>query len=218
MKRFFLLILFSVAVVASRADEFQVLRVNTSSGILIDGKICKKGDSFSDASRVVWKREYQTIEAVNLKTYDIVTFAVLENDKKTGRIIDYDLNKNNQGKDSYYVKIHHLSTRAGISTLSDLSEYLDGTFYLLDTIYVESPIPLNNTRYYYITYQYKGETVKKRLKSEDNTIVIERSSFDFPEDSCVEITAKVYFCSELEEEDYLLTESMVIKTLPLHMK
>ena len=217
MKRMFLFILFSVAFVTSHADKFQVLRVNTSSDILIDGKICTKGDIFSDASRVAWKRKYQAIEAVNLKTYDIVTFAVLENDKKTGRIKDYDVNKENQGKDSYYVKTHHLSTRAGISTLSDLSKYLQGTFYLMDTIYIESPVPLINTRYYYITYQQKGETVKKRLQSDENTVIIDRSLFGFAEKSCKELTVKMYFCSEIED-DNLLTESMVIKILPLQMK
>lgn len=226
MKSFFLFIMFSIVVcmnccnnvdTTTHTDKFVVLRVNTSD-ILIDGKICKKGDTLSDASKVVWKLENQTIKAVNLRTYDIVTFAVLKNDKKTGRIKDYDLNKKNPEKGNYYIKKQHLSTRAGLSTLSDLSEYLQGTFYLMDTIYVESPIPLKTTRYYYITYLQNGENVKKKLHSEGNTIVIERSLFGLADNSCAEVTAKVYFCSEIEDEDHALTDSMIIKVLPTHIK
>lgn len=217
MKKIFSILVLISTSTAIYADDFRVEGINTASGITIDNKKCQKEMRFSSASTIKWTKENQAIKAVNQKTNEVTIFAWLGGNKKIGRASDYILQNKNQKKANSYVMTNRLSTRAGFCSLEELSEYLNATFYMLDTLSFDSPISLKNARYYYLTYQQKGKTIKKTLPSEGETIIIERSLFDCKKKSLESIEAKVYLHSD-KEEDYMLTDSMKIIILPQHIK
>lgn len=115
------------------ADNYKILLMNTKT-IKIGTRVYKKGDMFSDDSVIFWEKDKQALKAQNLTTKEIRLFAEPEFKAKDCKTI----------KD-YYIKNNRLSARAGGLTLSDMAEGLTGTFYLLDTIFIESPMPVDST-------------------------------------------------------------------------
>ena len=217
MKRVISILIFLVTSAIIYADDFRVVELNSSSDIMIDDKKCHKEMRFSSTSTIRWAKEEQVIKTINQQTNEITFFACLGGKKKTGKVTDYILRYKNNRSTKSYVMTNRLSTRAGFTSLEELSEYLNGTFYMLDTLSFDSPVPLKNTRYYYLTYQQKGNTIRNRLPSEGKTVIIERSLFDCKKQTQKTFEAKIYLHSE-QEEDYMLTDSIKIIVLPQQIK
>lgn len=187
------------------ADNYKILLMNTKT-IKIGTCVYKKGDTFSDDSVIFWEKDKQAIKAQNLTTKEIRLFAELEFKAKGCKTI----------KD-YYVKNNHLSSRDPILTLSDMAERLKGTFYLLDTIYIESPMPVDSNRYFYISYNYAGKPKKKVLKIKEDNLIIDRSLFPRAKDlSDIKLSMLYYY--KLIDDDYHLTDSMKVVLIPERIK
>lgn len=188
------------------ADDYKILQMNTST-IQIGSRICKTGDTFSDDSTIVWTRQKQALKAQNVQSKEIHLFVEPEFHAKNYKTV----------KD-YYLKTNHLSTRATGLSLEELTEYLNSkTFYLLDTTRIESPIPLDSTRNYYLVYDSCEKGEKHQLKSESNSFLILRSQL-LSCDSSKERVVSILFTCKGVDEDYLLTDSMKIVILPLFLK
>ena len=189
------------------ADDYKILQMNSPS-VKIGNREYKKGDVFSDDSTIIWAKEKQAIKAQNLQTKEIHLFA--EPDFRT---------QNCKSVKEYYIKKNHLSARATGLSLGELSEQLNDTFYLLDTIRIESPIPLDSTRNYYARYKQNDQTTEKALPTIDNFFLIIRSDF-YQADSLSDeaINVKLFFRSQQVADDYLLTDSMKVVILPLEIE
>lgn len=205
--RKFIPVLLAWGLVASMlADNYKILQMNTPS-VNIGSKICKKGDVFSSDDSIVWSQEEQAFKAQNLQTKEICLFSEPAFKVKGSKTIS-----------EYYLKTNHLSVRATGLSLSELSEYLEKhTFYMLDTIRIESPVPLDSTRNYYIQYDSCEKEEKHNLQSEGNSFIILRSQL-LSCDSSKERIVSVYFTCKGIEEDYLITDAMKIVVLPLLLK
>lgn len=203
-----LLSLFTLSVVLTLfADNYKIIQMNTPS-VKIGSREYRKGDVFSDDSIIIWSKEKQAIKAQNLQTKEIHLFT--EPDFRTKKI--------NTIKE-YYIKKNHLSARATGLSLGDLSEQLNDTFYLLDTIRIESPIPLDSTRNYYIRYSQSNQLFEKTLPTIENYFLIVRSVFNTTDSlSDNELNAELFFRSQQVADDYLLTDSMKIVFLSLDIE
>lgn len=190
------------------ADNYEILCLNVPT-IKINGKLCKKGDVFSDKSVIAWdKGKKQAIKARNTKTMEIVRFTAPEfNKKKATTVKDY-------LKEFFKLEDEELSTR-NIDFLESLSCIFDDTFYLVDSIGIESPIPLDGTNTYNISYIKDHERVTKNLPTKDDHFYIVRSLFE-PCDSTEEVVVSISLKVENIEE-YVLTDSMRISILPMYL-
>lgn len=187
------------------ADNYKILQMNTES-VRIGNRKHKKGDVFSEDSTIYWSKDKQAIKAQNMKTKEIRLFTEPEFRKAECKTI----------KD-YYLKTNKLSSRASGLSLSELAELLNDTFYLLDSIRIESPIPLDSTRTYYIQRTVNGEKIRKTLPSDSCSFYIVRSLFDCHE-KADEIPVSVFFSSKVVDGDYHLTDSMKIVLLPVDLE
>ena len=208
MKKMIPVLLVMSFVTTMFADDYKILMMNTKT-IRIGTRIYKKGDTFSGDSVIFWEKDKQALKAQNLTTKEIRLFAEPE-----FRAIGCKTIK------EYYVKNNHLSTRSNVLTLEDMKEELAGieTFYLLDTIYIKSPMPIDSTRYFYVSYDNEGKSEKKVLKMKDDIlIVINRSIFPV-NDTISEMSMSMFYYKKGIEDDYLLSDSMRIMLIPRRIK
>lgn len=205
MKKVIPVLLVMSFVTTMLADNYKILLMNTKT-IKIGACVYKKGDTFSDDSVIFWEKDKQAMKAQNLTTKEIRLFAEPEFKAKGCKTI----------KD-YYVKNNHLSSRDARLTLSDMAEGLKGTFYLLDTVYIESPMPVDSTRYFYISYDYAGKSEKKVLKKKEDRLIIDRSLFPRAKDLSEIKLSMLYYYKGIDE-DYLLSDSMMIVLIPDKIK
>lgn len=198
--------LLSLAFVATLfADNYKIIQMNTSS-ITIGNREYKKGDIFSDDSIIVWTNDKQAIKAQNIKTKKIHLFTKLAFKKQNTKTVK-----------EYYIKTNRLSARATGLSLRELSEQLNDTFYLLDTIRIESPIPMDSTRNYYIHYQHNSVEKEKILQIENDDFIICRDIFENC-DSIKEQNVKIIFRDKNVREDYIVTDSMHIIYVPISIE
>lgn len=205
MKKLIPVLLVMGFVTTMLADNYKILLMNTKT-IKIGTRVYKKGDTFSDDSIIFWEKDKQALKAQNLTTKEIRLFAEPEFKAKNCKTI----------KD-YYVKNNHLSARDAALTLSDMAERLKGTFYLFDTIYIESPMPVDSNRYFYISYDYAGKPEKKVLKMKEDCLIIDRSLFPRGKDFTEIIMSMLYYYKGIDE-DYLLSDSMKVALIPERIK
>ena len=182
------------------ADNYKILQMNTKT-IKIGDHICKIGDVFSDDSIIHWINNKQALKAQNMVTKEIQLFVGQAFQKKQSKSI----------KD-YYIKNNRLSARA--FGLSEMEEMLSSeTFYLLDTIKMESPVPVDSTRYFYISSQDGEKDARIVLPMQNEELIIARSMFPQTEKSQEIRVSMSYTCKGIDE-DYLLTDSMRIVIIP----
>ncbi len=196
--------LFALLYVATiYAEDYKILQMNTPS-VKIGSRECVKGDVFSDDSIIVWAKEKQAIKAQNLATKKIQLFTEPSFRAHSSTTIK-----------EYFFKKNHMSSR-GCLSLSELSEQLNNTFYLFDTIRIESPIPIDSTKCYYMHYHHNNHLIEKVLPSTGDEFLIVRSDLEIGDSTIYnDITIQLYFRSDQVEDDYLLTDSMKITLIPL---
>ena len=184
------------------ADDYEIIRM-TMPKVKIDGKVCRKGDTFSEQSVIVWEKgKEQVIKAKNTRTKEIVRFYSTEFQRKHAASV----------KD-YFVHNKRMSTRSIGVNLDDLAEKLEDTqFYLVDTICIESPVPLDKVSYV-ASYSVGKLKVTKTLPTADNSFLILRSMFE-PYDTVGNIKLRISLCSKDLSEEYMLTDKMRIRILP----
>lgn len=184
----------------ANADNYKILQMNTSS-VKIGNKICGKNDVFSDRDIIYWSKETQAFKAQNTSSKQIRLFAAPDFKRHKSKTIN-----------EYILRTTRLSTRGGMS-LSELEEYLTDEFFMLDSIMIETTERTDSARYFMISYEDEGKTVKKRTEGEDGWLIIDRSIL--PDNKAAELKLSVSYVNEKINEEYKLTDSMKITLLPL---
>ncbi|MCB8994623.1 MAG: hypothetical protein H6538_03335 [Bacteroidales bacterium] len=65
-----------------------------------------------------------------------------------------------------------------ILSVNDLKNYFEGSFVILDEIKIKLDpqiFPMNEKKYFYIRYNYKNETINKKLGFSNDTLIISRN-------------------------------------------
>lgn len=184
------------------ADDYEIIRM-TMPEVKIDGKVCRRCDTFSDKSVIAWEKgKEQVIKARNTRTMEIVRFYSTEFQRRHAASV----------KD-YFVQNKRMSTRSIGVNLDDLAEKLEDTrFYLVDTICIESPVPLDKVSYV-ARYSVGKLRVTKTLPTAGNSFLIVRSMFE-PYDTVGNIKLRISLCRKDLSEEYVLTDKMRIRILP----
>lgn len=202
MKRLLQLAVVLCSVSLLYADDYEIIRM-TMPKVKIDGKVCRKGDTFSDKSVIAWEKgKEQIIKARNTRTMEIVRFYSTEFQRIHAASV----------KD-YFVQNKRMSTRSIGVNLDDLAEKLEDTrFYLVDTIGIESPVPLDKVSYV-ASYSVGKLKVTKTLPTAGNSFLIVRTMFE-PYDTVGNIKLRISLCRKDLSEEYMLTDKMRIRILP----
>ena len=155
-----------VSTLLTKADNYKILATN-SPQILVDGKQAKVGMTFSDQSKIVWKKEKQAMRVVNLQT------------RKQAMMVAYSLQKNSQTAYEILTTNKHLSTHDGRDTFfARLRRLFAPSYVLMDAILIPTDIVFSDSCYLYASYDYGDAQVSKRLKVVDGNIVIDRTLFN----------------------------------------
>jgi len=201
MKRFFLtalLVCLLVNIVMAQGN-LKITWLN-SEPVIIGGKSCRAGDSFFSADTVQWITPDQIA-----KVYD-------ENKGKL-KVISASLMEKSGNKSiwDYLVSTNRLSTRAGklLNTI-DITEYFNRNIGVLVRLSVESYLPVDENRFYYVNYIHDGESIDKKLPVDGNSIVIDHSIFtiDGERKDTFNVLLKLYYYDASKKQSLLLTDSL----------
>lgn len=190
----------------SAQESYKILFLNTPY-IHIGGKDCKVGDSFDGNAPIHWDNEKQAMKVLCVDTQR-QSIVVAKHFKKEG----------SKSLSAYLVQNKHLSTRGGVRlSLIELKRNLSDTFYLIDSISVSTTMPTDEKHFFYVAYNYKGETINKRVTCSEGTFVLDRSLFyiDNKPIDPFEATLSVFYLDEQKNECLLLTTEMYIVPITL---
>ena len=203
MKKQFFAIIALCLITSAWADNYMILQMNTKT-VKIGNRVCKKGDVFSDSSHIDWSDSMQALKTQNLQTKKIKLFVADDFQKKHSKsIIDY------------YIKNKRQSSR--ITGLEKMKKTLSNTFYLLDTINIETDIRVDSICYFYVAFQEEGNEVHKALPKDGNYLILDRIMFQNANKYSEMKLTMFYSCKGLEK-DYQVTDSMRIVFIPKKIK
>lgn len=201
-KVIFLIVAFAISAVL-KAERYKIIAMNTPS-VEIGEKEFVKGDTISDIHDINWKAPREAIKVLNLATRK-QELVVSEN---------YTRYKSNSLGD-YLSKTKHLSTRNGkMGNVVEIGAHLSDTFYLDDSITIETDMPTDKLRYFFISYDYGGEEINKRIPCADGDFTVSDDIFmiDGKAIRPFETTLSVYYADEEKGTVTLVSDKMHIVT------
>jgi hypothetical protein len=138
----------------SAQDSLKIMFLNPEP-VKIGGKDYRKGDSFLSSEKP------ELLPNQVLKVFDATT--------NKPRIFTKELlvKSGNKTVWEYLTDSKRLSTR----------DPFNRTFGLFERIALKGELPTDNTHYYYVSYEYQGEQINKRLPTDSTNIVLDRSIF-----------------------------------------
>lgn len=194
-----------VSVLAASADDFKILYL-TSSDITIGGRTYKVGDTFAGNAAINWTAPRQAMKVLNTVTKK-QSLVVAE---KYAGCKSADMN-------SYFVQSKQLSTRQGelINTM-ELGIVLGDTHYMLDSISVRTSLPADADHFFFASYDYKGETINKKLTCRDGELIFDRNlySIDGKAIEPFDLVLSVWYMDRTAGNRTLVTDKMTI--LPIN--
>lgn len=140
---------------------YRILFLNTPT-ITINGKLLRKGDTFRGSDIIKWENEKQAMKVLNINT------------KQQSIIVSQQYTKSKaKSFEEYFVHAQNMSVRnAGTGTPIELKALLDNTFYLLDTLMIETMFKTDEHHYFFISYDYNGEQINKRIHCDNGSFSI----------------------------------------------
>ena len=190
-------LLLSLLQVTTRADRLKILWMNHPQ-ILINGKLAKEGDVFGRNDMITWAKNKpkQAMKVIdiddNFKRY-LVVAQPSESSSESGLQI--------------LIRIKNLSTHDRLDdkkiqkgSFDQLEESIQSHYYLLDSIFVPTDIPVNENNYFLGSYKYGDTRISKRLAYQNGNIIIDKSIFLVDD-------------KMLEPRDISLTIDYVVRTL-----
>lgn len=192
----------------SGQETYKILLINTPS-INIDGKRHVVGDCFGENASIEWSSDKQAMKLLHTGTGK-QSVVVAKKYKET----------RSKSLASYFVQSRRLSTREGkILNVAELRQALTDTFYLMDSIHIETPLVTDSLHFFFVTYSYQGERINKRILCKEGTFTLtpEIFSIDGNPVTPFETDLQVYYWNRQKEECLLLTEGMHIVPVERHL-
>lgn len=206
MKKILTVILLGIATLSTAvADDFKILFITTPE-IMIDGKSRQKGDIITGKSKIKWTSPRQAIKVMNTRTkQQSLVVAEKYNAVKSGDLA------------SFLASSKQMSTRKGaLINVMELGMVLNDTHYLLDSLRVESRLPVDNDHFFFATYEYGDEKINKKLHTDpDGALIFDRSLFtiDGKPIEPFDVTLSIFYMDKSAGRRTLVTDSMLL--LPL---
>lgn len=136
---FILMLLISASVYA---EDFRILFLNTDS-IKIGKNVCRIGDTFSDAEKIVWKDGKQAMKVISLETKRQYIF-----------VSEYFKHRKMKSAKDFIVKNNRLSTR-GLGSLSSVGAQIGDCIYWLDPVLITVNFEPEDNEYFFLSFDGK---------------------------------------------------------------
>ncbi|MBI5538836.1 MAG: hypothetical protein HY951_02180 [Bacteroidia bacterium] len=147
-------------------DKFTVIKVTGNIVIQSTGSALGIGTAFGQNEDLLFKSTDSRAAVIN---------------PKRGRFL---LTSNNvsefkNSKSNFLPATGNISARAGsfILNINDLKNYFEGNYVIFDKIKIKinpAAFPMNDKKYFYIRYNYKNETINKKLGFNVDTLIINK--------------------------------------------
>jgi len=151
----------------THAEEYKILFISAPGSVIVDGSSRMKGDTITLNKTINWNSPKQAIKLMNLKSGKQ---SVITSDLSGG--------KKNLTLASYIHTNRKMAFRdGGINSLESLAAAMPDSIALLDEIKVPCLVPQDSNHYFFITYDYNGETINKKLPIKEGYFYINRDIF-----------------------------------------
>jgi hypothetical protein len=148
-------------------DKFTVIKVSGSIVIQSTGSTLNIGTAFSQNEDLLFKSSASRAAVIN---------------PQRGRFLLTSDNSSEfmNSKSVFLPSSGKISARGGNAILSanDLKNYFEGSYVIFDKIRIKinpDVFPMNSKKYFYIRYQYKNETINKKLAYSSDTLIISKN-------------------------------------------
>jgi hypothetical protein len=174
----------------SAQDSLKIMFLHPEP-IVIVGKEFRKGDYFpvSNADNLTDRQVIRVFDAVSGKTR---TFSKALMEKSGSKSIG-----------AYLTNSKRLSTRNPFNR----------TFGLFERLALNGSLPIDSARYYYVRYEFRGETINKRLPADStNIIIIDRSIFtiDGKPQKPFDAKLKLFYRDDNTKKNLLLSDKLAL--------
>lgn len=142
------------------ADNYKVIKVNGKISYVKSGNDLKQGDVFASSTKLKFGTSQSRAAVISsLKGRFVLT------------------SSDNSGKSNLLPAMNNISSRAGaLLNMIDLKNHFDGNYLVIGKMELEigkEAFPLDNDNFFYVQYEYNGETIPKKLpKNEEENKVI----------------------------------------------
>ena len=206
-KNLFFAVICSLISSAAFCGPVKILFLNTPT-INIGGKKLKVGDTFDDAAMIKWQSAKQAMKVQNLTT-------------KKQQLIAARQAQGTKSLKDFFSKTNHLSTRGdGLMGVEGLEEYLNNTFYLLDSITIKSMLETNESSYFIATFLIENKQKKVKLSGNSESFTIDKTILNGIEAANMpdEIHVNIYYHDDGETEDELISDKMIVVPISNNIK
>lgn len=202
-KIFIILMLFSVII--SNAEELKVLYINHGK-FWVDGKALYQGSQFSSNAKIRWEDEKQIVKVVNIKSHkvSVISAKTLIMGKMTTL-------------SELLIQKQRLSSRDGILiNIQSLIDHFNKPIALMNSICVETGVLLDENHFFFLQYEYGGETINKKLPINDHCFCINNDIYtiDGVPFSPVSLTSKLCYYEVNEKRVTTISDSLSILIEP----
>jgi hypothetical protein len=144
---------------ARPVDNYQVIRVDGTILFVKSGKTMIRGDVFAETEKIEFKSKESRAAVIS---------------KLAGRKI---LTPSTSGKPELLPAMNNVASRSGAMVNAiDMRNHFSGNYLLLGKSEMQiskESFPMDDTRFFFIRYEYQGETINKKLNATDDKLVMD---------------------------------------------
>lgn len=142
------------------ADKYKVIKVNGQIMFKQTKSEMKSGDFFVSGTPLSFASQQSRAAVVS---------------KVKGRFV---LSPSSKGQVKILPAANNVSSRAGaLINLIDIKNHFSGDYLVIGNMELEigeQAFPQNESNFFYLTYNYKGELIRKKLKSNGNKLILNK--------------------------------------------
>ena len=159
-------ILFSLLTTASFSQEnFKVIKVNGVIMLKSRGTSLETGTVFSERDDLLFRTDDATAAVIN---------------SRRGRLIltsqNHDLSS---ARSNFLPDMYNIASRGGkLKNIIDLRNHFSDRYVVLERqsiILDQANFPMNDDNFFFLRYEYKGESINKKLKYYGDTLIIDKA-------------------------------------------
>lgn len=208
MKRFLFLFVATLTTTILTKADFRIVFLNTPT-ISINGKELKVNDVFTEKAAIKWSSPKQAMK-------------IVDTNSGQQRLVVAEQYQKSKAADimSFLKGVKHLSSRGSTNDIVTLRNVVNDHFYFTDSISIPTTFKTDDNHFFYVSYDYKGEEVNKRIHNENGTFSISGDIFkvDGKPIPPFDVRLSLYYLDLKEDKSTLITDGMVVTLIPKEIK
>ncbi len=208
MKRFFFLLAAIFASTLLLKADFRIVFLNTPT-ISINGKELKVNDIFPEKSTIKWSSPKQAMKIVDTHSGN-------------QRLVVAEQYQKSKAADimSFIKGVKHLSSRGSANNVISLRNMVTDHFYFTDSISIPTTFKTDSEHFFYVSYDYEGEEINKRIHNKNGTFSISADIFTIDGKSIppFDVKLSLYYLDLKSNTSTLITDDMYVTLVPQELR